>query len=100
MFRSMVPTGYDCQVKNVRRLLLLWDNAGMEKSAMTKPRYYTDEQARVMLRKRCVSQTELAKHLRVTRQNVSAMLNGAPLHGKVLEWLGFRRVKGLLERIP
>jgi DNA-binding transcriptional regulator LsrR (DeoR family) len=45
------------------------------------------------------TQADIARECKVSPQNVSAMVKGAPINGKVLMWLGFRRVDGLYERV-
>lgn len=44
-------------------------------------------------------QAEVAREVGVKPQNLSTMIKGAPIHGKVLAWLGYRRVEGIYERV-
>ena len=63
--------------------------------------YVTQEQLLTILRKRVTerkSQSALAKEIGVKPQNLSVMVNGGNIHGKVLTFLGFERVDGLYRR--
>ena len=44
------------------------------------------------------TQVEVAREIGIPPQNLSQMVRGAPVTGKVLSWLGFRRVKNLYEK--
>lgn len=63
-------------------------------------RYYTKDQIRAELNRRLAEkrQAEIARLCGVKQQNLSAMVQGATINGKVLRWLGFRRVEHLYER--
>ncbi len=63
-------------------------------------RYYTQEQVRAALRRQLEqkSQIQIARECGAKPQNVSVMVQGAPIGGKVLAWLGFKKVEGLYER--
>jgi plasmid maintenance system antidote protein VapI len=41
------------------------------------------------------SQAKLARKIGVKPQNLSAMINGSPINGKVLVWLGYEAVNDL-----
>lgn len=60
-------------------------------------RYYTDEDVRKELAYRTAGriQADIARTIGVKPQNLSLMLRGAPIGGKVLAWLGFERAAGL-----
>ena len=64
-------------------------------------RFYDDAGVRAFLMARISirSQAACAREIGVKPQNLSAMVKGGPIHGRVLEWLNFRRVEGLYERI-
>lgn len=65
-------------------------------------KYFTDEDVRDALLKGIGrrTQAEAARAIGIKPQNLSVMVNGGPIHGKALAWLGFRGVKGLYERLP
>jgi len=68
---------------------------------MRRHRYYDEEFVRAALKFKITmghTQVEIARACGVSPQNVSAMVKGAPIVGKVLAWLGFRRVEGLYEK--
>lgn len=64
-------------------------------------RYYTEDAVRADLLKRLEKRTmtSVAKEVGVKLQNLSVMKLGLPITGKVLEWLGYRAVKRMYERI-
>jgi hypothetical protein len=64
-------------------------------------RYYADDAVRAELSKRLAGRTmtSVAKEAGVKVQHISVMNQGASITGKVLAWLGYRRVEGLYERI-
>ena len=68
---------------------------------MAKHKYYADDAVRAEFMKRLEGRTltSAAKEAGVKVQHISVMRQGASITGKVLTWLGFRRVEGLYERI-
>ena len=66
-----------------------------------KKRYYTSSEVRDLLETvlRSHTQAEIARECGVKPQNLSVMAKGAPINGKVLTWLGYRRVDDLYERV-
>jgi hypothetical protein len=64
--------------------------------------YVTTEQLRSLLRralaKRNNRQVDLAREIGVKPQNLSVVLKGAPIGGKILDFLGYERVDGLFKR--
>ena len=60
--------------------------------------YVTQHQLLAQLRshwERRTSQAALAREIGVKPQNLSQMLRGAPINGRVLKWLGYEAVNGL-----
>lgn len=64
-------------------------------------RFYADDAVRAEFTKRLAGRTmtSAAQEIGVKLQNLSIMKQGAPISGKVLAWLKFRKVEGLYERI-
>jgi hypothetical protein len=56
---------------------------------------------RLLLKKRAEvkSQAALARTIGVSPQNLSLMLHGSTIHGKVLRWLGYEPVRGLYQPV-
>ena len=63
-------------------------------------RYYTSDEIRAVLNQKMIGRTqaEVAREIGMKFQNLSVMLKGAPINGKLLKWLGFRRVETLYEK--
>ena len=63
-------------------------------------RYYTSEEVRRVfeMRLRDRTQVSVCRELGMKAQNLSVMVKGAPITGKVLDWLGFERVEGMFTR--
>lgn len=63
-------------------------------------RYYTKDQVRAELLKRLAGkrQADISRLCGAKPQHLSLMVNGAPVSGKVLAWLGFKKVEHLYER--
>jgi len=63
--------------------------------------YVTEDQVRKVLMKMVGdSQSSLAKAAKVTRSTVSLAVRGAPIRGRLLRYLGFRKAaKQLYERV-
>ena len=64
-------------------------------------KHYREQDVRAFLNAKLkhTTQAEIARECGLKRQNVSAMVNGSPIVGKLLTWLGFQRVEGLYERV-
>jgi len=64
-------------------------------------RYYSDVHVRDAFLSKMIGKRQIAvaTEIGVPAQNISAMLKGAPITGKVLVWLGFRPVRGLYEKV-
>ena len=62
---------------------------------------YTSDDIRAALQKRLHGQIQarIARQIGVSPQNLSVMASGGPIHGKVLAWLGYRRVEGIYEKV-
>lgn len=62
---------------------------------------FTTEDVRAELARRIEgrSQADVAREIGIKPQNLSIMVAGAPITGKVLAWLGFRRIEGLYARL-
>lgn len=66
---------------------------------MTQEQFTTEDvRAEFRLRLEGKTQIEIAREIGIKPQNLSAMVAGAPINGKVLAWLGFRRIEGLFEK--
>lgn len=63
-------------------------------------RYYTQEQIRAALNRKLEgsSQIKIARECGAKPQHISLMVNGAPIGGKVLAWLGFKKIENLYEK--
>lgn len=63
-------------------------------------RYYTDKDVRAVLHRKLEDRTQadLAREVGMKFQNLSVMVKGGPINGKLLTWLGFRRADGLFEK--
>lgn len=63
-------------------------------------RYYTADDIRKVFEAKIKGRTQVSicRELGLKAQNLSVMVNGAPINGRVLAWLGYRRVEGLYER--
>ena len=60
--------------------------------------FVTQDELREMLRERSLnkgSQASLAREIGVKPQNLSVMLRGSSIHGKVLKWLGYEAINDL-----
>ena len=60
--------------------------------------FVTQDELREMLRERSLnkgSQASLARDIGVKPQNLSVMLRGSSIHGKVLKWLGYEAINDL-----
>ena len=59
--------------------------------------FVTQNYLRTLLREKLGdgTQTALAKQINVKPQNLSQMLNGARINGRVLHWLGYKAVDDL-----
>lgn len=62
---------------------------------------FTANDVRSELRKRLDGRTqaEVAREVGIKPQNLSVMASGGPIHGKLLAWLGYRRIEGIYERV-
>ena len=62
--------------------------------------YVTQDELRALLRKKLGSGTQaaLARAIGVKPQNLSVQLQGLPIQGKVLAWLGYEAVNGLYQK--
>jgi hypothetical protein len=64
--------------------------------------YVTQAQLRAVLRlklaKRNNRQVDLAREIGIKQQNLSIALKGAPIGGKILDFLGYERVDGLYRK--
>ena len=75
-------------------IFIVCDYSGMAK------RYYTSEDVRGALLDKLgtCTQADICRESGVKAQNISQMVKGAPIGGKVLTWLGYKRVNGIYER--
>lgn len=65
-----------------------------------KKHFTTDDvRAELERRMRGRKQADVAREVGVKPQNLSIMVKGAPIHGKVLSWLGYRRIEGMFEKV-
>lgn len=64
--------------------------------------YVTQAELIKILRRRLAvrnnRQVDLAREIGVKPQNLSVVLKGAPVGGKILAWLGFEKVDGLYQK--
>lgn len=62
---------------------------------------YTVDDVRAELYRRLQGQVQsrVAREIGVQPQNLSVMASGGPIHGKVLAWLGYRRIEGIYEKV-
>jgi hypothetical protein len=62
--------------------------------------YVTNEQLRKMLKRKLAdrSQADLSKEIGVKPQNLSIVLKGAPVGGRILSFLGYEKVDGLYRK--
>jgi hypothetical protein len=68
---------------------------------MKKQPHFTTNDVRRELAKRLVGRTaaSVCREIGVKPQNLSPMLAGGPIYGKVLRWLGYRKIDDLYERV-
>lgn len=69
---------------------------------MAQKRYYTEGHLRRILKFKCSGKTQIerAKEIGVTAPFLSQVLGGAPLTGKIVQWLGYRKTRErLFERL-
>jgi len=54
---------------------------------------FTEQDVRKYLHKKleAMTQAELSRDAGIKPQNLSPVVHGGPMHGKLLSWLGFRR---------
>ena len=64
-------------------------------------RYYSAEDVRKAFTSALQgrSQASVCRELGLKAQNLSVMVKGGPINGRVLTWLGFRRVTDAYERV-
>jgi hypothetical protein len=64
--------------------------------AQARSKYFSEDHLRKLLRQRLergALQSSLAKEIGVSPAYLSKVLGGDPMTGKLVGWLGFRRVK-------
>jgi hypothetical protein len=68
---------------------------------MRKQTHFTRNDVRAELEKKFRGRTQVSvcREIGVKPQNLSPMLAGGPIYGKVLEWLGYRKVDDLYEKV-
>ena len=68
---------------------------------MKKQTHFTTNDVRMELHRRLKGRTQasVCREIGVKPQNLSPMLAGGPIYGRVLEWLGYRKVDDLYERV-
>ena len=63
-------------------------------------RFYTTQDIQKALGQRLKDRTQasVCRELKLKPQNLSVMVRGGPISGRVLEWLGYERVEGLYRK--
>lgn len=64
-------------------------------------KHFNGDDVRTELTKRLAGRTQasVCREIGVKPQNLSPMLAGGPIYGKVLDWLGYRKIDDLYERV-